>query len=39
MMASDLLLNDDVPFSCLVAKAGTGKTLLAITAAIQKVLV
>ncbi|MGC1309874.1 MAG: PhoH family protein [Phormidesmis sp.] len=32
-----LLLNDDVPLVTLVGKAGTGKTLLAIAAGLQKV--
>lgn len=32
-----LLLNDDIPLVTLVGKAGTGKTLLAIAAGLQKV--
>lgn len=36
-MAFDLLLNDDIPLVTLVGKAGTGKTLLALTAGLQKV--
>jgi PhoH-like ATPase len=35
--ALDLLLNDDVKLITLVGKAGTGKTLLAIAAGLQKV--
>ncbi|MBL9016637.1 MAG: PhoH family protein [Myxococcales bacterium] len=35
--ALDLLLNDDVKLVTLVGKAGTGKTLLAIAAGLQKV--
>jgi PhoH-like ATPase len=38
-MAMDALLNDDIPFVTLLAKAGTGKTLLAIASAMHKVLV
>lgn len=38
-MAIDALMNDDIPFVSLLAKAGTGKTLLAIASAMQKVLV
>ncbi len=36
--ALDLLLNDDVKLVTLVGKAGTGKTLLAIAAGMQKVV-
>jgi len=36
--ALDLLLNDDVKLVTLVGKAGTGKTLLAIAAGLQKVV-
>ncbi len=36
--ALDLLLNDDVQVVTLVGKAGTGKTLLAIAAGLQKVM-
>lgn len=39
LMALDALLNDQIPFVSLIAKAGTGKTLLAIASAMQKVLV
>lgn len=39
MMSFDLLMNDDIPLTALVAKAGTGKTLLAIASGLQKVLV
>lgn len=35
--AMDLLLNDDIKIVTLVGKAGTGKTLLAIAAGLQKV--
>lgn len=35
--ALDLLLNDDIKLVTLVGKAGTGKTLLAIAAGLQKV--
>ncbi|HEU4726773.1 MAG TPA: PhoH family protein [Kofleriaceae bacterium] len=35
--ALDLLLNDDIKMVTLVGKAGTGKTLLAIAAGLQKV--
>ncbi|MCD6499997.1 MAG: PhoH family protein [Deltaproteobacteria bacterium] len=35
--ALDLLLNDDIQLVTLVGKAGTGKTLLAIAAGLQKV--
>ncbi len=35
-MALELLLDDDVPLVTLVGKAGTGKTLLALAAAMQK---
>src|SRR5207237_1025803 len=35
--AMDLLLNDDIKLVTLVGKAGTGKTLLAIAAGLQKV--
>ena len=35
--ALDLLLNDDIKLVSLVGKAGTGKTLLAIAAGLQKV--
>lgn len=35
--ALDLLLNDAIPLVTLVGKAGTGKTLLAIAAGLQKV--
>ncbi len=35
--ALDLLLNDDIPLVTLVGKAGTGKTLLALAAGLQKV--
>ena len=38
-MAIDALMNDDIPFVTLLAKAGTGKTLLAIASAMHKVLV
>src|SRR4029079_12060833 len=34
--ALDLLLNDDIKLVTLVGKAGTGKTLLAIAAGLQK---
>lgn len=36
-LALDLLLNDDIKLVTLVGKAGTGKTLLAIAAGLQKV--
>jgi len=36
--AMDLLLNDDVKLVTLVGKAGTGKTMLAIAAGLQKVV-
>ena len=36
--ALDLLLNDDIKLVTLVGKAGTGKTLLAIAAGMQKVV-
>ncbi|MBI4508751.1 MAG: PhoH family protein [Deltaproteobacteria bacterium] len=36
--AIDLLLNDDIKLVSLVGKAGTGKTLLAIAAGLQKVV-
>ena len=36
--ALDLLLNDDVKLVTLVGKAGTGKTLLALAAGLQKVV-
>ncbi len=36
--ALDLLLNDDIKLVTLVGKAGTGKTLLAIAAGLQKVV-
>jgi PhoH-like ATPase len=36
--AIDLLLRDSIPLVTLVGKAGTGKTLLAIAAGIQKVM-
>lgn len=36
--AMDLLLNDDIQLVSLVGKAGTGKTLLAIAAGLQKTL-
>ncbi len=36
--ALDLLLNDDIQLVTLVGKAGTGKTLLAIAAGLQKTL-
>ncbi len=36
--ALDLLLNDDIQLVSLVGKAGTGKTLLAIAAGLQKTL-
>jgi PhoH-like ATPase len=36
--ALDLLLNDDIQLVTLVGKAGTGKTLLAIAAGLQKVV-
>ena len=36
--ALDLLLNDDVKMITLVGKAGTGKTLLALAAGLQKVI-
>lgn len=39
MMAFDLLMDDNIPLTALVAKAGTGKTLMAIASALQKVLV
>ena len=35
--AFNLLLNDEIPFVTLMGKAGTGKTLLAIAAGLQKV--
>ena len=38
MMALELLLNDDIPIVTLAGRAGTGKTLLALVAALQKVL-
>ncbi len=37
-MAFDLLLDDSVPLVTLVGKAGTGKTLLALAAALKKTL-
>jgi PhoH-like ATPase len=36
-MAFELLLNDDIPLVTLTGKAGTGKTLLALAAALMKV--
>src|SRR5436305_15133221 len=36
--ALDLLLNDEIKLVTLVGKAGTGKTLLAIAAGLQKVV-
>lgn len=39
MMAFDLLMDDNLPLTALVSKAGTGKTLMAIASALQKVLV
>jgi len=36
--ALDVLLNDDIKLVTVVGKAGTGKTLLAIAAALQKVM-
>jgi PhoH-like ATPase len=39
MMACDLLADDNIPLVSLIAIAGTGKTLLAIASALQKVLV
>ncbi|HLU64623.1 MAG TPA: PhoH family protein [Kofleriaceae bacterium] len=36
--ALDLLLNDDIKLVTLVGKAGTGKTLLALAAGLQKVI-
>ncbi|MFH1797750.1 MAG: PhoH family protein [Candidatus Omnitrophota bacterium] len=38
VMAIDLLLNDDISLVTLVGSAGTGKTLLAIAAGLQKVV-
>lgn len=38
LMAIDLLLNDDISLVTLVGPAGTGKTLLAIAAGLQKVV-
>jgi PhoH-like ATPase len=38
VMATELLLNDDVTLVTLVGSAGTGKTLLAIAAGLQKVI-
>ncbi len=38
-MAFNLLLDDSIPLVTLVGKAGTGKTLIAIVAALQKTLV
>ncbi|MSP23760.1 MAG: PhoH family protein [Myxococcales bacterium] len=35
-IALDLLLDDSVPLVCLMGKAGTGKTLLAIAAGLQR---
>ena len=35
--AADLLMNDDIKLVTLIGKAGTGKTLLAIAAGLQKV--
>jgi PhoH-like ATPase len=37
-MALELLLDDDVPLVTLIGKAGTGKTLLALAAAMQKTI-
>jgi PhoH-like ATPase len=37
MLAMDLLLNDDIKLVTLVGKAGTGKTLMAIAAGLNKV--
>ena len=37
VFASDILLNDDIKLVTLVGKAGTGKTLMAIAAGLQKV--
>ena len=37
-IALDLLMNDKIPLVTLVGKAGTGKTLLALAAALKKVL-
>lgn len=39
LMALDMLLNDDIPLVSLLGPAGTGKTLLALVAALYKVLV
>ncbi|TKJ94274.1 hypothetical protein PaeCFBP13512_01890 [Paenibacillus sp. CFBP13512] len=36
-MALELLLNDDIPLVTITGKAGTGKTLLALAAALSKV--
>jgi PhoH-like ATPase len=36
-MALELILNDDIPLVTLTGKAGTGKTLLALAAALMKV--
>lgn len=38
IMAMELLLNDDISLVTLVGSAGTGKTLLAIAAGLQKVI-
>ena len=37
-MAFDLLLDDDIPLVTMVGRAGTGKTLLALAAALKKTL-
>jgi len=38
LMAFNLLLNDNIKLVCLIGKAGTGKTLLALAAGLHKVL-
>ncbi len=38
IMALYLLLNDNIKLVCLIGKAGTGKTLLALAAGLQKVI-
>ena len=38
MMALELLLDDEIPLVTLTAKAGTGKTLLALASGLQKTL-
>jgi PhoH-like ATPase len=39
LMALDLLFDEEIPFVCLFGPAGTGKTFLALVAALYKVLI